>query len=111
MTMTYFDTVDDKRRKPERSTHAKKFYRLHSFNQITSILMATLLILSTLTISLSFSFDDSKAFGIGIRPPEPLVPQGLINFDKKPSTNVFNLPAGYKIEPVLWNLTLPSTVT
>jgi glucose/arabinose dehydrogenase len=111
MTMTYFDAVDDKRREPECYTHTKNFDRLHSFRQITSIFMAALLILSTLTISLSLSFDNSKAFGIGIRPPEPLVPQGLINFDKKPSTSVFNLPTGYKIEPVLWNLTLPSTIT
>jgi hypothetical protein len=27
-----------------------------------------------------------------------------------PSTANFNLPNGYTIQPVLWNLTLPSTI-
>ena len=40
--------------------------------QILSIFMATLLILSTLTISLSISFDSSNSKAFGIRPPEPL---------------------------------------
>jgi glucose/arabinose dehydrogenase len=44
-------------------------------------------------------------------PPEPLIPQGIINSGKPPSTNVFNVVPGYKIQPILWNLTLPSTVT
>ncbi len=93
MTLKYSDTGDQRNK------------------QILSIFMATLLILSTLTISLSISFDSSNSKAFGIRPPEPLVPQGLINFDKKPSTDVFNILPGYKMEPVLWNLTLPSTIT
>jgi len=113
MTMTYSDTDDDHKDKYKYKPfiYNKKIVDLHSNKQIVSMFMATLLILSTFTVSLSLSFDNSNAFGAGIRPPEPLIPQGLINFDKKPSTNVFNILPGYKIEPVLWNLTLPSTVT
>ncbi|MGN6708207.1 MAG: PQQ-dependent sugar dehydrogenase [Candidatus Nitrosocosmicus sp.] len=108
--MTYSDNADDQRNKFRYLSRHKKIDKLHSSRQITSLFMAALLIFSTLTISVSF--DNSKAFGsLGIRPPEPLVPQGLVNFDKKPSTSIFNIPAGYKMEPVLWNLTLPSTVT
>ncbi len=33
-----------------------------------------------------------------------------INSGNKPGTDNFNLTNGYKIEPILWNLTLPSTV-
>jgi glucose/arabinose dehydrogenase len=33
-----------------------------------------------------------------------------INSGKPPSTDNFNVTKGYKIEPVLWNLTLPSSV-
>ena len=43
-------------------------------------------------------------------PPEPLV-IGQVNSGPAPSSDIFNLSPGYKIEPVLWNLTLPSTVT
>jgi hypothetical protein len=28
-----------------------------------------------------------------------------------PSTNIFNLTTGYTIEPVIWNLTLPCSIT
>lgn len=109
MTMTYSDNDDDQKDKYKYKPfiYNKKLVDLHSNKQIVSMFMATLLILSIYSVSLSLSFDNSNAFGAGIRPPEPLIPQGLINFDKKPSTNVFNMPPGYKIEPVLWNLTLP----
>ncbi len=70
------------------------------------------MILSTITVSLSLSYSNQKAFAQGgLVPPEPLIPQGLINLGEKPSSDVFNVPSGYKMEPVLWNLTLPSTVT
>ena len=79
---------------------------------VSSTLLSTLLLFSTLTMILSVYYIDQKVFAQGgIVPPEPLVPQGLINSAKKPSIDIFNLPPGYKIEPVLWNLTLPSTVT
>jgi hypothetical protein len=61
---------------------------------------------------ISFSLNNKQAFAQGgIVPPEPLIPQGLINMGEKPSADIFNLPPGYKIEPILWNLTLPNTVT
>jgi glucose/arabinose dehydrogenase len=44
-------------------------------------------------------------------PPEALIINGLINSGKPPSPSNFKLPPGYKIQPVLWNLTLPSSVT
>ncbi len=34
-----------------------------------------------------------------------------INSGKSPSTDNFNLPLGYKMQPILWNLSLPTTVT
>jgi glucose/arabinose dehydrogenase len=34
-----------------------------------------------------------------------------INSGNPPPTNHFNLPPGYKIEPIIWNLTLPSSIT
>lgn len=47
--------------------------------------------------------------GTKVRSIEP----GLltINSGNPPSTEIFNLPDGYRIEPVVWNLTLPSAVT
>lgn len=43
--------------------------------------------------------------------PEPLITGGLINTGNPPSMANFNLPHGYMIQPVLWNLTLPTAVT
>ncbi|MGG6460960.1 MAG: hypothetical protein ACM3JQ_05995, partial [Candidatus Eiseniibacteriota bacterium] len=44
-----------------------------------------------------------------------LVPSGLtssvINSGPRPSTTNFQIMPGYKIEPVIWNLTLPDAVT
>ena len=34
-----------------------------------------------------------------------------INSGNPPTINNFNLPPGYRIEPVIWNLTLPSSIT
>jgi glucose/arabinose dehydrogenase len=109
MTMTY-SNMDNDRGGKKYLINNIKFGKMPEYKQIISISMAAVLILSTLTVSLSLSlsFENSKAFGI--RLPEPLIPQGLINLGKKPSTDIFNIPPGYKIEPVLWNLTLPSTV-
>ena len=60
------------------------------------------------TTAFSLSFNEVLA---QLGPAEPLMPQGLVNSGARPSNEIFNIPAGYKIEPVLWNLTLPSTVT
>jgi glucose/arabinose dehydrogenase len=79
---------------------------------VSSTILSMLLLFSALTMTLLICYTDQKIFAQGgLVPPEPLVPQGLINSGKKPSTDSFNLTTGYKIEPILWNLTLPSTVT
>jgi glucose/arabinose dehydrogenase len=79
---------------------------------ISSTILSSILLFSSLTMILSVYSIDQKVFGQGgLVPPEPLVPQGLINSGKKPNTEIFNLFPGYKIEPILWDLTLPSTVT
>ncbi len=91
----------------------KKFYQIRSRALSHTLLITMLLVISGLSGAvgpLSF-FLNQPAFGQGlVAPPEPLV-IGQINSGPKPSTDIFNLPPGYKIEPVLWNLTLPSTVT
>jgi glucose/arabinose dehydrogenase len=92
--------------------HDYKIYSPNSFRKVASITLAAIFILSTFTMAISFSLDNKPAFAQGgIVPPEPLIPQGLINTGEKPSADIFNIPSGYKIEPVLWNLTLPNTVT
>ena len=91
----------------------KKFYQIRSRALSHTLLITMLLVISGLSGAvgpLSF-FLNQPAFGQGlVAPPEPLV-IGQINSGSPPSTDIFNLPSGYKIEPVLWNLTLPSTVT
>lgn len=54
------------------------------------------------------------AFATAVLPKElDLAPQLLagVNSGPQPSTGNFNLTDGYSIEPVLWNLSLPSAVT
>jgi len=80
--------------------------------RVLSVSIFSLLILSS-TIILFYTLDNPysvHAQGYAA-PPEPLIPQGIINSGKPPSTNIFNVVPGYKIQPILWNLTLPSTVT
>ncbi|MDR4510753.1 MAG: hypothetical protein MRJ93_03500 [Nitrososphaeraceae archaeon] len=45
----------------------------------------------------------------GIEGPEKLI--GNFTAGKPPTTTIFNLTSGYKIEPVVWNLTAPSSIT
>jgi glucose/arabinose dehydrogenase len=90
------------------------YIKLHTILQkrFLSVSIISLLILSS-TIILFYTLDNSysvHAQGYAA-PPEPLIPQGIINSGKPPSTNIFNIVPGYKIQPILWNLTLPSTVT
>ncbi|MDQ3835791.1 MAG: glucose dehydrogenase [Thermoproteota archaeon] len=93
----------------------KEFYQIrsqlisHSL-ALTAFLLVSGLLLSGVVGPLLF-LSTHRAFAQGlVAPPEPLV-MGQINSGPQPSGDIFNLPPGYKIEPVLWNLTLPSTVT
>jgi glucose/arabinose dehydrogenase len=93
----------------------KEFYQIRSqlFSHslaLTAFLLISGLLLSGVVGPLLF-LSNHRAFAQGlVAPPEPLV-MGQINSGPQPSSDIFNLPPGYKIEPVLWNLTLPSTVT
>jgi glucose/arabinose dehydrogenase len=93
----------------------KEFYQIRAYLlshslALTAFLLVSGLILSGIVGPLLF-LSNQRAFAQGlVAPPEPLV-MGQINSGPQPSADIFNLPPGYKIEPVLWNLTLPSTVT
>ena len=60
-------------------------------------------------------FDKVFALQIASSPPQPPLPSQLqleaIDSSNPPTINNFNLPPGYRIEPVIWNLTLPSSIT
>ncbi|MFL6495849.1 MAG: hypothetical protein ACJ703_05420, partial [Nitrososphaera sp.] len=94
----------------------KGFYQirahLHSHSlDLTASLLISGLLLSAVVVGPLLLLSNHRAFAQGlVAPPEPLV-MGQINSGSQPSADIFNLPPGYKIEPVLWNLTLPSTVT
>ena len=77
--------------------------------------IAIILVLSTFSIAVVYlnflliTTDTASAQSV-MSPPPPLV-TGIINSGNPPSADTMKLPPGYKIEPVLWNLTIPSTVT
>ena len=64
-------------------------------------------------------FDEVFALQIASSPPPSLQPPlpsqielvATNSGSSPPPINHFNLPPGYRIEPVIWNLTLPSSVT
>src|SRR5690348_3119872 len=85
-------------------------------NSYVSIVVFTLLIFSIFTLALNSSITiDHMAQAqlvIGQQTKNPgTIPAELtastINAGKPPSTSDFNITKGYKIEPILWNLTLP----
>ncbi|MFL6497646.1 MAG: PQQ-dependent sugar dehydrogenase [Nitrososphaera sp.] len=95
----------------------KGFYQIRAHLHSHSRTLAIILFLATSGLLLSGAvgplvfLSNQHAFAQGlVAPPEPLV-MGQINSGPQPAADIFNLPPGYKIEPVLWNLTLPSTVT
>ncbi len=75
----------------------------------TIITIAAILISSTLLLTLdSFSLQLSKIDGNAFAQSELI---GSTSGSNAPNTNIFNLPAGYTIKPVVWNLTAPDSVT
>ena len=82
---------------------------------INAVFLVVVLIISPFAMDSIFD----KVFALQIAsspPPQPPLPSQIelvtINSgNPPPSLNHFNLPPGYRIEPVIWNLTLPSSVT
>jgi glucose/arabinose dehydrogenase len=74
------------------------FFYINSFDKVLALLVSS----SATTTITSSSLSTSS-----------LLPSDLaaINSGNPPSVSHFNLPPGYRIEPVMWNLTLPSSVT
>ena len=90
-------------------------YRYNGVNS-TAIALAAILVVSIFTIENSIVLS-RPVFGITAgqqAQQNTLIPSELaastINSGKLPSTDNFNIPKGYTIKPVLWNLTLPSSV-
>ena len=90
-------------------------YRYNGVNS-TAIALAAILVVSIFTIENSIMLS-RPVFGITAgqqAQQNTLIPSELaastINSGKPPSTDNFNITKGYTIKPVLWNLTLPSSV-
>ena len=83
---------------------------------INAVLLVVVLIISS--FAMDPIFDEVFALQIASSPPspQPLLPSQIElvatnSGSSPPPINHFNLPPGYRIEPVIWNLTLPSSVT
>src|SRR5919112_6750720 len=81
---------------------------------ICAVFLVVVLIISS--FAMDYIFDKVFALQIASSSPQPPLPSQIelvaINAgNPPPSINHFNLPPGYRIEPVIWNLTLPSSVT
>ena len=92
--------------------HLNKNYKGKNNNQNKSKL-STLVTVTLAMILLSSFFSGS----ITINPQQQLFASEkppvlkVINSGAKPGIENFNLTAGYKIEPIFWNLTMPTSVT
>src|SRR5215212_10345408 len=83
--------------------------KIHKQKKSNSVVLVVLLFFTLITSTVLSSSLFNNVFA-QLGPAEPLAPQGLVNSGNRPSNDIFNISSGYKIEPVLWNLTLPSTV-
>ena len=77
------------------------------------IIATIILFASTLFIFQSFLLSQSQDNNINninnVYAQPDLI--GTTSGNNAPSTDILNLATGYKIEPVVWNLTAPDTVT
>jgi glucose/arabinose dehydrogenase len=73
------------------------------------ITLSLLLVLSIFLSATSLTIKSTSAQS-AMSHPSPLV-TGVVNSGKPPTNAILKIAPGYKVEPVLWNLTLPSTVT
>jgi hypothetical protein len=81
-------------------------------DRLAVAVLASLLVLSTLAVF------NSSSYNVEAQPPKLQFPKSqqadlmAINSDSAPTTTNFNITVpGYTIQPVLWNLTLPSAIT
>jgi hypothetical protein len=69
----------------------------------------------TITVALllvsTFFTLDFLQFNSGVQGAEQLDIIGNTSGNNTPSTDNFNLTSGYSIEPIVWNLTAPDTLT
>ena len=78
--------------------------------RVYAITIAAVLVASTLfTLDSSFSLQQSKNSNAFAYSYSELI--GTTSGSNAPNTDIFNLPPGYTIKPVVWNLTAPDTVT
>src|SRR5919107_5252218 len=73
---------------------------------IAAILIASTLLLTLDSFSLQLSKNDGNAFASSYSELT-----GTTSGGNAPKTDIFTVPPGYTIKPVVWNLTAPDTVT
>jgi glucose/arabinose dehydrogenase len=85
--------------------------RLTNKGRVTVTVLTSFLILSTFVVL------NSSSYNVDAQPQKLQFPKSqqadlmVINSGKVPPTENFNVAEGFTIQPVLWNLTLPSAVT
>ena len=78
--------------------------------RVYAITIAAILVVSTLfTLDSSFSLQQSKNRNAFAYSYSELI--GNTSGSNAPKTDIFTVPPGYTIKPVVWNLTAPDTVT
>ena len=85
---------------------------LYYMKSKVAAIIATILISSIFTVTSSLIFNNNANALQQLQfPKSQQLDLKAINSAKPPITSNFNLMKGYVIQPVLWNLTLPSAVT
>ncbi|MBA3750934.1 MAG: hypothetical protein H0X03_08625, partial [Nitrosopumilus sp.] len=76
-------------------------------SSLPTITLAIILFSSFFSVSIiNFQSQQHQIFAAE-KPPDLKV----INSGSKPNKENFNLTSGYKMEPIFWNLTLPTSIT
>ena len=82
-------------------------------SQVTPIIAVMVILSSLLVVSSSHTANNNGERGV-LALEFPKLQQldlSAVNSGKPPGTDNFKIAEGYRIEPVAWNLTLPSSVT
>ncbi|MGI9012229.1 MAG: PQQ-dependent sugar dehydrogenase [Nitrososphaeraceae archaeon] len=92
-----------------KQTNKNKISKNINYKQLAfSTFTSTILILSILIVANTITMLNNQHQVFAAEKPPDLK---VINSGAKPITNNLNVTTGYKIEPLYWNLTLPTSVT
>lgn len=86
-------------------------YRGSTFTYLSLVLLAAIIVAGLQLSSHSYGLTIGKIVNGNNSRINPSFTSSIINSGPSPSTNNFQLPKGFRLVPLIWNLTLPDAIT